>query len=90
MNPTLAAAIGAILRHVLTILAGYLVSKGIWTDAEASTYVTAAVAALVAFGWSLWTKYKGRLRLLKALELPAGATEAQVKREVDRDRQLGR
>lgn len=86
MNATLAAAIGAILRHFLTLLAGYLVSKGIWTDAEAVTYVSAAVAALIALGWSLYQKHRSKLFADKARELPAGVPEAVVKREVARDR----
>lgn len=86
MNATLAAAIGAILRHFLTLLAGYLVSKGIWTDAEAQTYVMAAVTALIAFGWSLYQKHRAKLFADKARELPAGVSEERVKTEVARDR----
>lgn len=87
MNPLLAQALGAIIRHFLTILAGYLVGKGIWSPDQAGQYVEAAaaalVAALVALAWSLWSKYKGRQKLLTALDLPAGSSEAQVKTALD-------
>lgn len=86
MNATLAAAIGAILRHFLTLLAGYLVSKGIWTDAEAGTYVSAAVVATLALLWSLYQKHRSKLFADKAREMPSGVSEEQVKREVARDR----
>ena len=76
MNPMLMAALGSLLRTALAGAAGYLVSKGIWTDAEAGTYMTAAVAGLLALGWSLWQKYAGRLRLMTALASPA-SSEAQ-------------
>jgi membrane protein DedA with SNARE-associated domain len=88
MNPLLAQALGAIIRHFLTILAGYFVAKGIWSPEQADQYVTSAavaiVSGLVAIGWSLWNKHKGRLRLEAAMRLPAGASEQQVKDAADR------
>lgn len=79
MSPLLAQALGSLIRHALTYLAGLLVARGLWTQDEAASYVGAAVAALLALGWSLWSKYKGRLRFLTALQLPQGSTEADVK-----------
>jgi hypothetical protein len=79
MNPLAAAAIGAIIRFFLTIGAGYFVSKGIWTQAEAGDYVAAATLALVGLGWSLWQKYKTRLFIQAALDAPQGTPEATVK-----------
>lgn len=89
MNPLLQQALGGILRAGLQIVAGVLVAKGIWSSTEAETYVAGAVLAMLTFGWSMWVKYKGRLRFLKAMELPEGVTEEQVKREVALDRKVG-
>lgn len=89
MPALLAQALGAILRHLLTALAGYFVTKGIWTTDEATNYIAAAAAALLALGWSIWSKYKGRIRLLTALDMPEGATEDALKARVDWDKQTG-
>lgn len=62
--------------------AGWLVQHGVWTEADATTYVAAAAMALVALGWSLWSKYRGRVKLLTALTMPQGTTEGQVKAHI--------
>lgn len=79
MNPLLTAALGSILRWALAILAGYLVKKGIWSDSEAATYVTAGALGLLTLGWTLWERYKARVKLLTALTLPEGSTENELK-----------
>lgn len=79
MNPMVSAALGAILRWALTGLAGWLVSHGIWQQAEAASYVMAASLALLSLGWELWRKYKGRIKFLTALTMTPGASEADVK-----------
>lgn len=73
MNPIFAAAVGSILRHVLTMWATYLVSRGVWSETDASVYVTAAAMGLVGVIWAVWQKYKTHLTILKALDLPAGS-----------------
>lgn len=78
MNPIVVEALGAILRWLLTLGAGYLVKAGIWTGSAAETYVAAAAMGLLTLGWSLWQKYKTRSRLLTALWMPHGTTEAQL------------
>jgi len=78
MNPVLSAAVGSILRWGLAIGAGYLVKAGIWSGSDAETYVAAGAMGLLGLGWSLYAKYRGRIKLLTALEL-AGATEHEVK-----------
>lgn len=79
MNPLLQAALGAILRWGLAFLAGYLVKIGIWTGTEADTYVTAGALAVLALAWSLWQKYRARLKFLAALDAPAGTDESDLK-----------
>jgi hypothetical protein len=78
MNPLLAAALGSILRAALAGAAGYLVNQGIWTADAADQYLAAAVLAILTVAWSLWVKYKDRIKFLTALESPAGTTEAKV------------
>jgi hypothetical protein len=63
--------------------AGLLVEHGIWTDAEAKTYVGAAALALAALLWSLYQKYWHRLKLVTAMGLPAGTSEQHVEAVID-------
>lgn len=74
MNPILQAAIGSILRHVLTAGAAYLVTRGIWTPEEATTYAAAAALALLGLGWAVWQKAQMHQKIEQALDLPAGST----------------
>jgi len=78
MHPLLQAALGAIIRWALSLLVPYLVTAGIWTPDEATAYVTGASLALLGLGWSLWQKYRARIRFLDALDLPAGTPEGFV------------
>ena len=81
MNPMLVEAIGSILRWGLTILAGYLVQRGIWTSSNAETYVAGAAMGLISLGWSFWQKYHMRLKFVTAAG-EAGLSEHQVERMV--------
>jgi len=74
----LAAALGAFVRQGFAWLAGYVVARGIWTSDAATAYVEASVLFVLALGWSLWQKYKDRLKFLSALTLPAGTSEAKA------------
>ncbi len=82
MNPLLSAALGAILRWGLAILAGFFVEHNIWTSAEATAYVAAAAVGILSLGLSLWNKYKGRIKFLTALAMTPGTTEAEVKEHI--------
>lgn len=75
MNPLLSAALGSIIRWALSLVVPYLVTAGIWTPDEATAYVAGLSLALVGLGWSLWQKYKSRLKFLDALDAPAGTPE---------------
>ena len=79
LNPLASAAIGSILRAGLIYLAGYLVNWGIWTNAEAGTYVEGAVVALIWAAWTWWKNHRIQKTLEAALAAPAGATLAEVK-----------
>jgi hypothetical protein len=81
MNPILSSALGSVIRWLLMLGVPVLVKYGIWSDSDASKYVDAAVIAALALGWSLWEKYKSRVKFLTALmPIAAGgpATEADV------------
>jgi hypothetical protein len=79
----IAAALGSILRHALTGVAGFFVTKGIWSEDEASSYLMAAVAGLLALGWAIYSKYIAQAKLVTALAAPAGTTERDVEKMVD-------
>lgn len=63
MNPLAQEACLAILRWLLTLGAGYFVSKGIWKPEDANHYVMAGSVALLTLAWSLWSKYKTEKKL---------------------------
>jgi hypothetical protein len=83
MNPMAAAAVGALVRGGLWWLAAWLVDKKVWTHGEAETYVTAASIAIVAFGWSYWSKRKDKILLNTGLAM-AGVSKDDVKAVVKR------
>ena len=80
MNPLLVEALGSIVRAGLNIVAGYLVTAGIWTSGDAEKYVAAAALAVISIGWSVWQKYGMRGKLVTALALPSGVTENEAHR----------
>lgn len=82
MNPILEKMLGSIIRHVLTLVVPFFVARGIWTPEEATGYVTAAVAAILVIGWSLWEKFSSQRNLVTALTMPANSTQAQVETKV--------
>jgi hypothetical protein len=82
MNPILASFIGSLLRYALMLLVPYFVKHGIFTESVAEGYVEAAVAGLLALGWSWWKIHGNRVKLLTALSLPQGSTENDVKAAV--------
>ena len=79
MNPLLQEALGSVIRWLLMILAGYIVHAGIWTANAAEVYVAAATVAVLALLWSLWQKYRSRLKLVVALSSSVPQTENAVK-----------
>ncbi len=67
-------ALESIIRSGLTFLAGWLVSKGVWTDGAASVYVAGGTIALMTAGWGVWDKRKAYARVLLALWMRQGST----------------
>lgn len=82
MNPLLKSFIESILKKALTSVAAALVTWG-WIDqGDVEKYVLGAIAFLVSFGWSAWTDYNDRRKLLVSLASPKGTTERQVEAKV--------
>lgn len=82
MNPLLSEALASVVRSVLKLGAGYLVARGVWSQGDATTYVSAAALALVGLGWSYWTTYAQRQKLLVALTVRPGTTEQEITQRV--------
>lgn len=82
VNPLLSEALGSIVRSILKVGAGFLVAKGVWTEADAASYVTAAALVIVGLGWSYWTTYHSRLKLVTALASASPMSEATAETRV--------
>jgi hypothetical protein len=82
LNPLLAEALASVVRSILKIGAGYLVARNVWTTDDATNYVGAAAVALVGLGWSYWTTYHSRLKLVTALAVSQPTTEAAVEKKI--------
>lgn len=82
MNPLLQSAIGSVLRYCLMLLVPWFVKHGIWTESASERYVEAAVAFLLAIGWSWWKIHSQRIKILTALTMPLGSTENDLKDKV--------
>lgn len=83
MNPMILEIIGSFVRWVLTIVGGWLVTKGVWTQEQADQYITFLTAgialSLCTLAWSLWKQYKSRRLQVTAQAMPAHQTERDVK-----------
>jgi hypothetical protein len=74
MYPIFKAVVGSLVRHLLTALGTVLVTKGLWTEDEATNFTAAGAVFLVGLGWALYQKYATHSKLLDALDLPGGST----------------
>lgn len=81
---------GSAVRWLLVLIGGFLVKKGIITDAQSQTYVDqllpVAIGAVMAGGallWSFWQKKHANEKIDTALALPAGTDRAVLEKKVD-------
>jgi hypothetical protein len=79
MNPLIRDILESLLRKGATGLATYLVTVGLLTEGQATEVIAGLVLLGVSVGWSIYQRYKDRLRFLTAIEAPPGTTEAGVK-----------
>ena len=82
MNPIVTEILGSFIRFALAGAAGILVANGVWTEAQATTFVPAIITGVLTLGWSVWQKYKSRLKLVTALATPGVNTEADIKEKI--------
>lgn len=82
MSPLMFEALGVLVRWLLTMAGSYLVARHILT-ADQSDRFTAAIAEhillyaplAIPLLWALFAKYRSRLKLMAARELPAYASD---------------
>lgn len=81
MTPVAEEFWGSVIRHLLTMAAGVLVTHGYVAKAGAGAYVEELTGVLLyglGQAWSSRAVIANRAKMLLALWMPAGATEAQV------------
>src|SRR4051812_10490330 len=90
MDPLYASFVGAIARWVVTLTIGFLVAHHIIAVDQTTYFVdgfthklVVALPLLLPLAWSLWGKYKGRVRFLTALQARPGTTEGMVNARIE-------
>jgi hypothetical protein len=90
MDPLYAGIIGSIVRWAFMGIGAYLVAHHIITVDQATGLqsdlahrAVLSLPLLAPLAWSIYQKYKGRVKFLTALESPAGTTEAGVDAKID-------
>lgn len=75
-NPLFLAALGSIVRWLLTMVSGIFVAHGIWVQTDADVYVTQLAAfiaaSLATLAWSLFHKINVHDLIERIINLPAG------------------
>lgn len=79
---------GSVTRFALAGIVGWLVNKGVIEGSLGEELLIAAAIGIPTLLWSLWQKYKDRLKFVTALTLPANSTEDDVKAVIKRDSSL--
>lgn len=81
----------ALLRWAIASLLAILVDRhilsphdGDYFGMEFAKHAALVAASVGVLAWSLWAKYRSRIKFLTALEAPSGSTEAGVNTTVER------
>jgi hypothetical protein len=89
-NEFFRALVGAVIRWALNALVGYMVLHHVITQGQADSWMgnsTQVVAFLTVgaatLGWSLYLKFRHKVKLDVALQLPANSTPADLKQATD-------
>lgn len=82
MNPLFVDLGGTVVRFLLAGIMGYLVRKGVFTDAQVSSLLSAITVGVLTLGWALYVKYRSRLKFLTAAASPTPLSERQVEQMV--------
>lgn len=80
MNPD--STITATIRHILTMLGGFLVNRGFLTGADLE-WIIGGLLALGGLAWSYYNKHRTKQAIDTALDLEAGATRETLARVVE-------
>jgi hypothetical protein len=85
MDPLVAEFIGAVLRWLLTSIGAYLVAHHVITADQSDRFASALIPHLLLWApvagglvWSLWAKYRSRLKFIAAADAPKGASEDSI------------
>lgn len=70
---------GSAIRHLLTLVSGWLVARGVLTEADATQLVVGVAPFIVAWIWSVWAKRREVALTMKALNARAGTALSDVK-----------
>ena len=74
--------LGSLLRMLLLGAFGALIQRGVWTEAQVGDLAVGLAGFISVAAWALWKRYHDRLKLLTALESPAGTTEAHIDEKI--------
>ncbi len=86
LSPAAQAFWGSVIRHVLTAVAGVLVTHGYVTKSGADAYTEELVGLALqgaVMGWSNRIIYWQQIRALVGRAMPAGATHTDVVAKVE-------
>lgn len=83
MSDLVTKLVTGLVRHLLTGVAGWLISNGILNQGDVDQLLAGLGLALITIAWSVWNKYGSHLSVLTALASPQGTTLAQLKESVD-------
>lgn len=79
MPEILKSIVGATIRTLLAGVAGWLIKQHVVTEGQSNYLIEGIGVFAAAYLWSLWQKYRSKLKFFTALDLPAGAPVEQVK-----------
>lgn len=70
--------LAALLRWLLTSVSSYLIAQGALTEQQTGILIAGLAGLICALLLSLYHKYKQQVRLFLALDMPGGATLADL------------
>lgn len=75
--------LGSVVRHLLTVLGGYLVTKGYVDQAGWDEAAAGAAVFIVSLVWSVYQKHSTEQTIATALDMPRGTTRATLEKVKD-------
>jgi len=77
--------LAGLVRYALMGASGWLIREGIITEEINAELISGVVLAIATVLYMLWVKYKDRITVLTALQLPAGTSTSKLATEVSKD-----